>query len=111
MRTATRTTRLHDKIIEAGDRVVFWLPSANRDETVFDHPDSFDVTRKPNRHLALGFGEHFCLGSVLARVELRLLYGELLARSVRVELDGEPTLLDSIVVNGPERLPVTLIPG
>ena len=111
MRTATRPAQLHDQVIEAGDRVVLWLPSANRDETVFDHPDSFDVTRKPNRHLALGFGEHFCLGSVLARVELRLLYGELLARSVRVELDGEPTLLDSIVVNGPERLPVTLIPG
>ncbi|MCW7945675.1 cytochrome P450 [Streptomyces hygroscopicus] len=108
MRTAVRTTEIHGKKIEVGDRVVFWLPSANRDETVFDTPDTFTISRKPNRHLALGFGEHFCLGSVLARVELRLLYGELLDRSVRIELDGVPKLLDSIVVNGPERLPVRL---
>ncbi|MCQ9182142.1 cytochrome P450 [Streptomyces sp. IBSBF 2953] len=109
MRTATRTTEIHGRTIQEGDPVVFWLPSANRDETVFDDPDTFTVTRKPNRHLALGFGEHFCLGSVLAKVELRLLYGALLDRSVRVEFAGEPKLLDSIVVNGPERLPVRLI--
>ncbi|MET7350965.1 cytochrome P450 [Streptomyces mirabilis] len=108
MRTAARTTEIHGRKIETGDRVVFWLPSANRDETVFDAPGSFTITRKPNRHLALGFGEHFCLGGMLARVELRLLYGELLDRSVRVEHDGPPKLLDSIVVNGPERLPVRL---
>ncbi|GGZ23524.1 cytochrome P450 [Streptomyces avidinii] len=108
LRTATRKTEIHGRTIEAGDRVVFWLPSANRDETVFDSPDSFVIARKPNRHLALGFGEHFCLGSMLARVELRLLYGELLDRNVRVELDGAPTLLDSIVVNGPAKLPVKL---
>ncbi|GAA3627112.1 cytochrome P450 [Nonomuraea rosea] len=111
MRTATRRAEIHGQSIEAGDKVVFWLPSANRDESVFDDPDVFDVHRRPNRHLALGFGEHFCLGSVLARVELRLLYGELLGRSVRVEPDGEPALLDSIVVNGPERLPVVMKPG
>ncbi|MFC9132793.1 cytochrome P450 [Streptomyces sp. NPDC057099] len=110
MRTAVRPTEIRGKRIAVGDRVVFWLPSANRDETVFDDPDRFDVRRRPNRHLALGFGEHFCLGSMLARVELRLLYGELLGRSVGIELDGEPTLLDSIVVNGPERLRVRLTP-
>ncbi|MFI7131013.1 cytochrome P450 [Nonomuraea sp. NPDC050153] len=108
MRTAARPTEIRGRRIAAGDKVVFWLPSANRDESVFDDPDEFDVRRQPNRHLSLGFGEHFCLGSVLARVELRLLYGELLARSVRVEPAGEPKLLDSIVVNGPERLPVTM---
>ncbi|WP_330333156.1 cytochrome P450 [Streptomyces sp. NBC_00536] len=108
LRTATRRTEIHGKTIEAGDPVVFWLPSANRDETVFDSPDTFTIARKPNRHLALGFGEHFCLGSMLARVELRLLYGELLDRKVRVEADGAATLLDSIVVNGPEKLPVKL---
>ncbi|MBT2231589.1 cytochrome P450 [Nonomuraea sp. NEAU-A123] len=108
MRTAVRPVEIHGQAIEPGDKVVFWLPSANRDERVFDDPDAFDVRRRPNRHLALGFGEHFCLGSVLARVELRLLYGELLDRSVRIEPDGEPKLLDSIVVNGPERLPVLL---
>ncbi|MFF5969836.1 cytochrome P450 [Streptomyces collinus] len=108
MRTAVRPVEIHGRRIEAGDRVTFWLPSANRDETVFDEPDRFDVGRQPNRHLALGFGEHFCLGGMLARVELRLLYGELLERSIRVEPDGEPTPLASIVVNGPERLPVRL---
>ncbi|WP_256102804.1 cytochrome P450 [Streptomyces sp. Ncost-T10-10d] len=111
MRTATRSVEIGGRRIAAGDRVVFWLPSANRDEEVFEDPDRFDVGRQPNRHLALGFGEHFCLGAMLARVELRLLYGELLDRSVRVELDGTPTLLSSIVVNGPERLPVQLKAG
>jgi cytochrome P450 len=108
MRTAVRPTEIHGQRIEVGDKVVFWLPSANRDETVFDDPDVFDVRRTPNRHLSLGYGEHFCLGSVLARVELRLLYGELLARGVRVEPDGEPKFLDSIVVNGPETMPVRM---
>lgn len=108
MRVAVRPVEIHGRRVEAGDRVTFWLPSANRDETIFDDPAAFDIARQPNRHLALGFGEHFCLGSMLARVELRLLYQELLARSVRVELDGDPKLLDSIVVNGPELLPVKL---
>ncbi|MER5889424.1 cytochrome P450 [Streptomyces sp. NPDC001941] len=108
MRTATRPTEIHGRRIEAGDRVVFWLPSANRDETVFEDPDVFDVRRTPNRHLSLGFGEHFCLGSMLAKVELRLLYAELLERGVHVEQDGEAKLLDSIVVNGPQTLPVRL---
>ncbi|HZM83909.1 MAG TPA: cytochrome P450 [Candidatus Limnocylindrales bacterium] len=108
MRTALRPRQIRGRNIAIGERVVLWLPSANRDETVFDNPDRFDVARQPNRHLALGFGEHFCLGSMLARVELKLLYGELLARSVHIELGGEPKLLDSIVVNGPECLPVKL---
>ncbi|WP_242889912.1 cytochrome P450 [Actinomadura litoris] len=108
MRTAVRPTEIRGRSVAAGDRVVFWLPSANRDEEVFDAPDRFDVGRQPNRHLSLGFGEHFCLGSMLARVELRLLYGELIRRSIRVERRGEARLLDSIVVNGPETLPVTL---
>ncbi|MER7000256.1 cytochrome P450 [Streptomyces sp. NPDC000410] len=108
MRTAVRPIDIHGHSIEVGDRVTFWLPSANRDESVFEEPDQFDIQRKPNRHLALGFGEHFCLGSVLARAELRILYNELLRRSIRIELDGTPTRLTSIVVNGPEYLPVRL---
>ncbi|MFF0171333.1 cytochrome P450 [Streptomyces prasinus] len=109
MRTAVRPVEIHGQQVAAGDRVTLWLPSANRDESVFDRPDEFDIRRKPNRHLALGFGEHFCLGSVLARAELRLLYNELLHRGIRVELDGEPTLVASIVVNGPQHLPVRLV--
>ncbi|MGW7072625.1 cytochrome P450 [Streptomyces sp. NPDC054855] len=108
MRTATRPVEIRGRRIVAGDRVTFWLPSANRDESVFPEPDRFDVRRNPNRHLALGFGEHFCVGSMLARVELRHLYNELIAQSIDIELAGEPTLLNSVVVNGPEHLPVSL---
>ncbi|MFH8989993.1 cytochrome P450 [Streptomyces sp. NPDC017940] len=108
MRTATRSVEIHGRHIAANDRVTLWLPSANRDESVFPDPDRFDIRRSPNRHLALGFGEHFCVGSMLARVELRHLYNELLTQSINVELDGEPTLLSSIVVNGPEQLPICL---
>jgi cytochrome P450 len=96
--------------IAAGERVTMWNPSANRDESVFANPDQFDVRRKPNRHLALGAGEHFCLGGTLARAELRLLYDELLRNTACIEPDGTPILLSSIVVNGLERLPVSFTP-
>lgn len=110
MRVATKQVEIRGHCIEAGDRVTLWLPSANRDEDVFDEPDRFDVRRTPNRHLALGVGEHFCLGSTLARTELRVLYDELLRQTARIDPAGEPILLNSIVVNGPEQLPVTLTP-
>jgi cytochrome P450 len=108
MRVTTRQAEIRGRSIAAGDRVTLWIPSANRDEDVFDDPDRFDVRRKPNRHLAMGAGEHFCLGSTLARAELRLLYDELLRQTARIDPAGEPVRLNSIVVNGPERLPVTL---
>jgi cytochrome P450 len=110
MRTATVPVTIQGRGIEAGDRVTLWNPSANRDESVFDDPDCFSVRRKPNRHIALGTGEHFCLGGTLARAEMRLLYEELLRNTDRIELDGTPVMLNSIIVNGPERLPVRLIP-
>jgi cytochrome P450 len=108
LRTATRPVEIRGRRIAAGDRVTLWNPSANRDEDVFAEPDRFDIRRKPNRHLALGAGEHYCLGVVLARAELRLLYDELLRRDARIELDGEPVRLSSIVVNGLESLPLRL---
>lgn len=111
MRTTTRPVVIRDRHIEAGDRVTLWNPSANRDESVFEEPDQFNVRRKPNRHLALGAGEHFCLGGTLARAELRLLYDELLRNTAHIELDGAPLLLGSVVVNGPEQLPVRFTPG
>jgi cytochrome P450 len=111
MRVATRQVEMRGgHTIAEGDRVTLWIPSANRDEDVFDDPDRFDVARKPNRHLAMGAGEHFCLGSTLARAELRLLYDELLRQTARIDPAGDPVLLNSIVVNGPEQLPVTLTP-
>jgi cytochrome P450 len=111
MRTATAPVTMCGQRIEVGDLVTRWNQSANRDESVFDDPDCFSARRKPNRHIALGPGEHFCLGGTLARAELRLLYEELLRSTSRIELDGTPTMLNSTIVNGPESLPVRLFPG
>jgi cytochrome P450 len=79
-RTATRDTELGGCSIQAGDKVLVWEGSANRDGSVFDDPDSFDVGRKRNPHLGFGQGVHYCLGANLARLELRVLYEELLNR-------------------------------
>jgi cytochrome P450 len=85
-RTATRDVELSGCVIQAGQKVQIWEGSANRDGSVFDRPDVFDITRKPNPHLGFGQGIHYCLGANLARLELRVLYEELLGRfsSVRV---------------------------
>lgn len=108
MRTAMRPVTLHGRHVEAGERVTLWNPSANRDEATFVDPDLFNIRRRPNRHLAFGAGEHFCLGGTLARSELRILFNELRVHDIRIELAGEPVRLSSIVVNGLERLPVEL---
>lgn len=79
-RTATRDTVLGGHTLRAGDKVLVWEGSANRDEAVFDDANTFDVSRKPNPHLGFGQGVHYCLGANLARLELRVLYEELLGR-------------------------------
>ena len=79
-RTATRDVRLGGQSVEAGQKVQIWEGSANRDASVFDRADEFDITRKPNPHLGFGQGVHYCLGANLARLELRVLYEELLTR-------------------------------
>ena len=108
MRTATRAVDLHGRRIEAGDRVVLWLPSANRDAEAFADPQRFDISRRPNRHLALSVGEHVCIGSALARSQARVLYDEMLTSVADVELAGPIEPLRSIAVNGPAHLPVVL---
>ena len=85
-RTATTRTELGGVTIEAGEKVVIWEGSANRDERVFDEPTRFDITRDPNPHLGFGHGIHFCLGANLARLEARVLLDELLQRVVSCEL-------------------------
>ncbi len=107
-RTATRDVELAGQKIRAGDKITHWYPSANRDEGVFEAPFHFDVRRDPNPHLAFGFGGHHCLGSSLARAEIRLLFEELLARFERIELAGEVEWARSNKHNGVRRLPVRL---
>ncbi|BAV39892.1 cytochrome P450 [Mycobacterium ulcerans] len=88
-RTATRDVTLAGCSIEAGQKVQIWEGSANRDARIFDHADEFDITRKPNPHLGFGQGVHYCLGANLARLELRVLFEELLGR-FGVVLVGQP---------------------
>jgi cytochrome P450 len=87
-RTATRPAELAGTKIAPGDKVVIWEGSANRDERVFTEPMSFDIARSPNPHLGFGHGTHFCLGANLARLEIRVMYEELLARFRHVEAAG-----------------------
>jgi cytochrome P450 len=110
MRSVTRPTVIRGQQIEAGDWVVLWIPSANRDEDVFPDPDRFDIGRRPNRHIALGAGEHFCIGSILARAELRILFSELLDMTTSIEQNGPVAGVKSIAVRGPETLPVRIVP-
>jgi cytochrome P450 len=85
-RTATRAATLGGQSIQPGEKVLVWEGSANRDALIFDDPDTFDVTRKPNPHLGFGQGVHYCLGANLARLELRVLYEELLGRFASVQV-------------------------
>ena len=92
-RTATRDVMVGGAPIGAGQKVQIWEGSANRDASVFDDPDEFDIARKPNPHLGFGQGVHYCLGANLARLELRVLFEELLSRfgTVQVVRDVEWT--------------------
>jgi cytochrome P450 len=106
MRTATDDYVLRGVTVRAGESVLLSYPSANRDEDVFDRADVFDVGRDPNRHVAFGFGAHFCLGTHLARMEARALYEELVPRLRSIELAGEPAYMETLFVGGPKHLPI-----
>jgi cytochrome P450 len=105
-RTATRDVSFLEFPIRAGDKVVHWIASANRDHSTFHEPMRFDARRDPNPHLALGLGNHFCLGASLARVELRVLFEELISRIDDIELLGEPEWTRSNKNTGLRHLPV-----
>jgi len=110
-RTATADTVLGGQEIAAGDKVVLWYNSANRDEAVFDDPDRFDVRRTPNDHVAFGGGgPHFCLGAHLARREIKVMFSELFAHLPDIEASAEPSLLHSPFIHGVKHLPVTFTP-
>jgi cholest-4-en-3-one 26-monooxygenase len=107
-RTATCDTELHGQKIKEGDKVVMWYVSSNRDETLYEDPDRFDVLRNPE-HQAFGAGgRHFCLGTALARLELRILMEETLRRYPKISLAGEPTYVESPFINQLKTLPVAL---
>ena len=111
-RNATRDVELGGQTIKAGDKISLWYISANRDESVFDEPFRFDITRDPNPHIAFGGGgPHFCLGAQLARLEIRLLFEELARRVPRLEALGEPDRLRSNFIGGIKHLPVRLAAG
>jgi cholest-4-en-3-one 26-monooxygenase len=106
-RTATRDVQMHGVTIRENDKVVIFYPSANRDERKFVNPETFDVLRSPNDHLAFGIGEHFCLGANLARLEIRLIFEEMLRRLPDLEFAGPVRRLRSNFINGIKAMPVT----
>jgi cholest-4-en-3-one 26-monooxygenase len=109
-RTATTDTELHGQHIKKGDKVVMWYVSSNRDESRYQDPDRFDIHRNPE-HQAFGAGgRHFCLGTALARLELRILIEETLERYPEIELDGTPVAAEALFVNQLKTLPVQLTP-
>jgi cholest-4-en-3-one 26-monooxygenase len=110
-RTVTTDVEVGGQQLKDGDKVVIWYISANRDEAVFDDPYTFDITRQPNPHVAFGGGgPHFCLGANLARLEIRIMFEELLKRVPDMEVAGEVSRLRSNFINGIKHLPVSFAP-
>jgi cytochrome P450 len=105
-RVAACDVELRGERIRAGEKVLLWYPSANRDEEVFAEPDRFDIGRRPNDHLAFGYGEHYCLGSGLARLQLRVMFEALAERLPGIAQAGEAERLRSTFVGGIKHLPV-----
>ena len=110
LRTATRDVEIRGRRIRAGDRVVAWLASANRDEDAFRDADTFDVARKPNEHCGFLYGEHFCIGAHLARLQLRVMLEELMRRVPDMQLAGEVERLAAVQITGIKHMPVRFTP-
>ena len=106
MRTAAEDTTVRGVPIAKGESVYLAYVSGNRDEEVFDEPFRFDVGRDPNKHVAFGYGVHFCLGAALARMEMTSLYSELIPRLESIELTGKPELSATTFVGGLKHLPI-----
>src|SRR5581483_2305297 len=111
-RTVVHDVEFGGQHLREGDQLMLMYPSANRDDAVFEQPDTLDLTREPNPHLAFGFGPHYCLGAPLARLELNVMFGELLRRLPDIELaDDEPLpFRSSNFIVGPEAMPVRFTP-
>jgi len=109
-RTVLRDTELHGTKLAAGDKIVMWYGAANRDPEAFDRPQTFDITRDPNAHIAFGIGEHFCLGARLGRLQIRIMMEELMERLPDIELAGEVRYVRTNFINGIKEMPVRLTP-
>ena len=107
LRYATRDTEVRNTPIAAGEAVVVWLGAANRDEQVFADPDTFDIRRKPNKHLAFGIGPHYCVGHSVARITVSILFEELFAGYRDFRLAGRPERLVSNFASGYKYVPIT----
>jgi cytochrome P450 len=105
-RTPVEDVEIRGQKIRAGENLCLFYPSANRDEDVFDAPDTFRVDRQPNPHLGFGIGEHFCLGANLARLELRVLFRQLVERIDEIELAGPVERVRSSFLGGVKRMPI-----
>jgi cytochrome P450 len=103
-----RDTKIGDQEICKGEKVVMYYGAANRDPEVFDDPERFDITRRPNPHVAFGVGTHFCMGSHIARLEMRVTLEEFLRRFPNPSLAGPPERLPSNFISGIQRLPLNL---
>lgn len=106
MRTATQDAEVAGQKIAKGDWLFLAYPSGNRDEAVFNNPYKFDAQRSPNKHVAFGYGAHVCLGQHLGRMEMRMLWEELLPRLESLELDGTPRRTEANFVCGPKAVPI-----
>ena len=106
MRTATEDATVRGVPIAAGESLLLSYVSGNRDDEVFDEPFRFDVGREPNKHVAFGYGVHFCLGAALARMEVNSFFTELLPRLKSVELTGAPQYVATTFVGGLKHLPI-----
>jgi cytochrome P450 len=105
-RTATRDTQLSGQPIRAGEKVVMWYGSANRDDEKFAQPYAFDIAREPNEHVGFGGpGPHHCLGANLARREMRVMFREIFRRLPDLEITGPPEMLRSNFIHGIKRMP------
>ena len=112
-RQMTRDVEFAGETLQKGQKLLLLYPSGNRDETVFDNPEEFDITRSPNDHMAFGFGSHFCLGNRLARMELTVMFDRLLDRLPDIALaeDAEPPKRAANFVSGYETMPVVFTPS
>ncbi|MDO8645334.1 MAG: cytochrome P450 [Candidatus Planktophila sp.] len=106
-RTASKDVEIHGKTIKAGEKVVTWFASGNRDAEIFENANDFDIARNPNEHMTFGRGgPHMCLGNALARIELRVMFEDLVARIDSMEIVGPIDYLRSNFVHGVKRMPV-----